>query len=113
MTAEDWPREARRTLFIDGKQVGEGRINATVPMIYSGDETCDLGVDTGTPVSEDYTSESSHFTGRVKWVELRNRRRQPRPSDLCRATHAGGHRHPVANRGSARSHPRVVQESHS
>jgi arylsulfatase len=58
------------TLFIDGKKVGEGRINATVPMIYSGDETCDLGVDTGTPVSEDYTSESSHFTGRVKWVEL-------------------------------------------
>ena len=58
------------TLFIDGKKVGEGRINATVPMIYSGDETCDLGVDTGTPVSEDYTSESSRFTGRVKWVEL-------------------------------------------
>ena len=58
------------TLFIDGKKVGEGRINATVPMIYSGDETCDLGVDTGTPVSEDYTSESSNFTGRVKWVEL-------------------------------------------
>ncbi len=58
------------TLFIDGKKVGEGRINATVPMIYSADETCDLGVDTGTPVSEDYTSESSHFTGRVKWVEL-------------------------------------------
>jgi len=58
------------TLFIDGKKVGEGRINATVPMIYSGDETCDLGVDTGTPVSEDYTSESSRFTGTVKWVEL-------------------------------------------
>jgi arylsulfatase len=39
-------------------------------MIYSADETCDLGSDTGTPVSEDYTSESSHFTGTVKWVEL-------------------------------------------
>jgi arylsulfatase len=58
------------TLFVDGKKVGEGRINATVPMIYSADETCDLGSDTGTPVSEDYTSESSHFTGTVKWVEL-------------------------------------------
>ncbi len=57
-------------LFIDGKKVGEGRINATVPMIYSGDETCDLGSDTGTPVSEDYTGESSRFTGTVKWVEL-------------------------------------------
>ena len=58
------------TLFIDGKKVGEGRIDATVPMIYSADETCDLGSDTGTPVSEDYTSASSRFTGTVKWVEL-------------------------------------------
>ena len=24
-------------------------------MIFSGDETCDLGSDTGTPVSDDYT----------------------------------------------------------
>ena len=58
------------TLFIDGKAVGEGRINATVPMIYSGDETCDIGSDTGTPVSEDYAGDSSRFSGRVNWVEL-------------------------------------------
>lgn len=57
-------------LFIDGRPVGEGRINATVPMIYSGDETCDLGSDTGTPVSEDYSGDSSRFTGTVNWVEL-------------------------------------------
>ena len=59
------------SLFIDGKAVGEGRINATVPMIYSGDETCDVGSDSGTPVSEDYTGDSSRFTGKVNWVELR------------------------------------------
>jgi arylsulfatase len=58
------------SLFIDGKPAGEGRINATVPMIYSGDETCDVGSDTGTPVSEDYSAESSRFTGKVNWVEL-------------------------------------------
>jgi arylsulfatase A-like enzyme len=58
------------SLFIDGQAVGEGRINATVPMIYSGDETCDVGSDTGTPVSEDYSGESSRFTGKVNWVEL-------------------------------------------
>jgi arylsulfatase len=57
-------------LFIDGKPVGDGRINATVPMIYSGDETCDIGSDSGTPVSEDYAGESSRFTGVVNWVEL-------------------------------------------
>jgi arylsulfatase A-like enzyme len=57
-------------LFIDGKPVGDGRINATVPMIYSGDETCDIGSDSGTPVSEDYAGTSSCFTGTVNWVEL-------------------------------------------
>jgi hypothetical protein len=58
------------SLFIDGQPVGEGRIDATVPMVYSGDETCDVGTDTGTGVSEDYTSESSRFTGTVDWVQL-------------------------------------------
>ncbi len=58
------------SLFIDGKPVGDGRINATVPMLYSADETCDVGSDTGTPVSEDYAGESSRFTGTVNWVEL-------------------------------------------
>lgn len=57
-------------LFIDGKPVGDGRINATVPMIYSGDETCDIGSDSATPVSEDYSGDSSRFTGTVNWVEL-------------------------------------------
>jgi arylsulfatase len=58
------------TLYIDGEPVGEGKIAATVPMIYSGDETCDVGYDSGTPVSDDYTSENSRFNGKVKWVQL-------------------------------------------
>ena len=58
------------TLYVDGSKVGEGRVEATVPMIYSGDETCDLGSDTGTPVSDDYTRESSAFTGTINWVQL-------------------------------------------
>jgi arylsulfatase len=56
-------------LFIDGKEVGSGRIGATVPMIYSADETLDVGLDTGTPVSEDYKAEV-RFSGKVNWVEL-------------------------------------------
>jgi arylsulfatase len=58
------------TLFIDGEQVGEGPIAATVPMLYSGDETCDVGFDSGTPVSDDYTTEDGNFNGTVKWVQL-------------------------------------------
>jgi arylsulfatase A-like enzyme len=58
------------TLYLDGQPIGDGRIGATVPMIYSGDETCDVGRDTGTPVSEDYTSSTSEFTGKIHWVQL-------------------------------------------
>ena len=51
-------------------QVGEGRVEGTVPMIFSGDETCDVGLDTASPVSDDYTPEGSRFTGTVEWVQI-------------------------------------------
>jgi hypothetical protein len=57
-------------LFVDGEQVGEGRVEATVPMLFSGDETTDVGSDTATPVSDDYGPRDSEFTGRVRWVQL-------------------------------------------
>jgi arylsulfatase len=58
------------TLYVDGDRVGEGRLGATVPLIFSGDETTDLGQDTASPVSDDYTPEESVFTGTVNWVQL-------------------------------------------
>jgi arylsulfatase A-like enzyme len=58
------------SLYVDGEQVGEGRVEGTVPMMFSGDETCDLGSDTASPVSDDYTAEGSRFTGTVNWVEI-------------------------------------------
>ena len=39
-------------------------------MLFSGDETTDVGSDTGTPVSDDYGADDSAFTGRVHWVQL-------------------------------------------
>ncbi len=57
-------------LYVDGGQVGEGRVEATVPMIFSGDETCDIGKETGTPVSSDYGPRGNEFTGKVHWVQL-------------------------------------------
>ena len=57
-------------LFVDGTKVGDGRIDATVPMLFSGDETTDLGSDTGTPVTDDLAEGKTAFNGRVKWVEL-------------------------------------------
>jgi arylsulfatase len=39
-------------------------------MIFSADETTDVGRDTGTPVAKDYTRLTSHFTGKVNWVRI-------------------------------------------
>jgi arylsulfatase A-like enzyme len=58
------------TLFIDGEKVGQGRVEATVPMLFSPDETTDVGSDGGTPVSDDYGPKDSAFTGRMRWVEI-------------------------------------------
>jgi arylsulfatase len=58
------------TLFVDGEPRGEGRVQATVPMLFSADETTDVGTDTATPVSDDYGPRDSEFTGRVRWVQL-------------------------------------------
>ncbi|BCJ75817.1 arylsulfatase [Catellatospora sp. IY07-71] len=57
-------------LYLDGVQVGEGRVDATVPMVFSADETTDIGNDTATTVSPDYGPHEAAFTGRVHWVEI-------------------------------------------
>jgi hypothetical protein len=58
------------TLFVDGNQVGAGRVEGTEPMVFSGDETADVGRDTGSAVSDDYRSEASVFNGTVSWVQI-------------------------------------------
>jgi arylsulfatase len=58
------------TLYVDGQSVGEGRIEHTQPMIFSADETADLGSDGGTTVSDDYTAETSAFGGKINWVQI-------------------------------------------
>jgi len=57
-------------LYVDGEQVAQGRVDATVPMVFSADETTDVGADTATPVSDDYTPSGSVFTGRIEWVQI-------------------------------------------
>jgi hypothetical protein len=43
------------TLSVDGSEVGSGTIPKTVPFKYSLSENQDVGTDTGTPVTYDYT----------------------------------------------------------
>ncbi len=58
------------SLYVDGKKVGEGKIGATAPMVFSADDGCDVGVDTGAPVSPDYGARGNEFSGRIKGVQL-------------------------------------------
>jgi arylsulfatase A-like enzyme len=58
------------TLYRDGVEAGKGRVEFTQAMIFSADETTDVGRDTGTPVASDYTSTTSRFTGRIGWVQI-------------------------------------------
>jgi arylsulfatase A-like enzyme len=58
------------TLYVDGKAVGQGRVERTVPMAFSADETCDVGKESGSPVSPDYGPEGNAFTGEVNWVQI-------------------------------------------
>jgi arylsulfatase len=55
-------------LFIDGVDIGSGRIEQTEAFLFSADETCDVGDEFGSPVTTDYNVTT--FTGEVNWVEL-------------------------------------------
>ncbi len=57
------------TVTVDGKTVAEGRVERSIPVRVSVDETLDIGEDTGTPVSEDYQVPFT-FTGNLKRVVI-------------------------------------------
>jgi arylsulfatase len=57
------------TLYVDGAQVGEGRVDATAAMIFSADDTCDVGREGGALVSPEYGREN-HFSGEIEWVQI-------------------------------------------
>ena len=58
------------TLFADGTPIGDGRLEATVPLVYSGDETTEVGCDLGTPVSDEYAATGNEFNGKIRWVQI-------------------------------------------
>ncbi|HEV2950471.1 MAG TPA: arylsulfatase, partial [Actinomycetota bacterium] len=57
------------TLYVDGAKTGEGKVAATAAMIFSADDTCDVGRENGAMVAEDYPVPNT-FTGEVNWVEI-------------------------------------------
>jgi arylsulfatase len=58
------------TLYVDGKPAGEGSVALTQAMIFSADDGCDVGEDSGAPVSPDYGPVGNGFNGNIKGVLL-------------------------------------------
>jgi len=61
------------TIYVNGDKVAEGRIEKTIPFVFSADETADVGKDDATQVvtSVFKNAKDSEFTGYVKKVEIR------------------------------------------
>jgi arylsulfatase len=57
-------------LYYDGAAAAKGRVAATQPLVFSADETTDIGYESGTTVSSSYEVGSSRFTGRIHWVQI-------------------------------------------
>lgn len=60
----------KATLFVNGKKAGEGEIGATLATIFSADDGCDVGEDSGAAVSPDYGPVGNAFNGEIKGVQL-------------------------------------------
>jgi arylsulfatase A-like enzyme len=58
------------TLYTDGKKVGEGVVPMTLAMVFSADDGCDVGEDSGSSVSPDYGPVGNRFNGTIKGVQI-------------------------------------------
>ncbi len=85
---------ARPTLYIDGVAVGDGRIEQTEAFLFSADETCDVGDEFGSPVTDRLLGEEVHRRGQLG--RARPRPRRPQPPDQTRGPPPRRHGHPIA-----------------
>ena len=70
MTAAAWPRGAMHCFTWMARRSVKAGSRSTVPMVFSADETCDVGKGTGSPVSPDYDPKDNEFSGEVNWVQI-------------------------------------------
>ena len=61
---------AQVALLVDGTPVGAGGLEATTAFYFSFDETFNIGVDRGTPVTDDYRPVHNRYPGTIRRVRL-------------------------------------------
>ncbi len=58
-------------LYLADRLLGEGRIERTVPYVFSADETMDIGRDLALPVTSDYPEgRANAFQGKLRWLRI-------------------------------------------
>ena len=69
---DDLGKGGNVTLSVNGKVVAEGRVEKTQPLIFSADETADVGLDNQTPVADDLGvgRDATRFNGSIKKITL-------------------------------------------
>lgn len=58
-------------IYVNGEKVAEGRIEKTIPAVFSADETADVGMDEATQVVSTFKDvDDSEFTGKIETVTI-------------------------------------------
>ena len=78
-TAADWRRVATCASSRWQPRSGKVRAEATQPIIFSADETTDIGYESGTPVTSDYPAQEQPLHRQDPLGPARCRHRRPRP----------------------------------
>jgi len=70
--SKDRMAPATVTLRVNGEQVGQGRVERSVPGTFTASETFDVGKDLGSPVALDYYDRAPFaFTGKIMKIHIR------------------------------------------
>ena len=70
MPVADWAKAAPSRSTPMARRSARDSVDATLANVFSADDGCDVGEDTGAPVSPDYGPHGNAFNGKVKGVQL-------------------------------------------
>ena len=70
MTAAAWARAAPSRSTVTARRSARAGSSRRRGFIFSADETTDIGYESGTTVSPDYTAHTSRFNGKINWVQI-------------------------------------------
>ncbi|WP_327324835.1 hypothetical protein OG735_21710 [Streptomyces sp. NBC_01210] len=70
--------------------MGRGQLPVTQAIVFSGDETTDVGHQSGSPVTPDQPARGNDFTGEIRWVQIDVDAAAATRSTSSRSRNAGG-----------------------